>query len=382
MHWASEERTDPVPGNDRAAMARTFGWLYFLGPVLILATLLFPGAPGRSVLGMAIPTCVALATSVLILTRFARLPVAFFWALPAFGSVLVSVIAYNAGPEAMADYAWFYMWATGTAFFFFPRWWGLTNLVEVAILFGILIAAEGPPQGELTWVMVVTTLAIAGLMLGELNARVRRASLEREELLAEVQAMAHVDELTGLPNRRAWQLRFDEELKRASRSDWLVTVAVLDLDHFKELNDEQGHQAGDRLLAEVADAWAGTLRETDFLARIGGDEFALLLPDCSAEEAAPVIDRMRAATKGTEWSVGAATTSRRPEPAASLIRRADRALLAAKAAGRQTARIAPAPRGMLPPPEDQNAERDSALQSVRATGLEPATSGVTGRAVP
>ena len=86
------------------------------------------------------------------------------------------------------------------------------------------------------------------------------------------------------------------ELARARRSRATLTVAVVDLDHFKAYNDEHGHAAGDSLLADCARLWQEQLREVDFIARIGGEEFGLALPGCSETEAVDVLSRLRTAT--------------------------------------------------------------------------------------
>ena len=162
----------------------------------------------------------------------------------------------------------------------------------------------------------------------------KRIEREREELLARVEAIARTDELTGLPNRRAWDEELRQELARAQRHEHAVCVAMVDLDRFKEFNDERGHQAGDSLLQEAATAWRLQLRVTDVLARYGGEEFAVLLPDCPPHEALKVIGRIRETTpEGQTCSAGVAYWDR-AEPTDELVGRADAALYEAKRAGR------------------------------------------------
>lgn len=106
---------------------------------------------------------------------------------------------------------------------------------------------------------------------------------EIEALSEQVRVLARLarsDPLTGLANRRGWDEQLARELARARRSGEALSVALLDLDDFKALNDAHGHQAGDRLLLEAAAAWYGQLRDVDILCRWGGDEFAVLLPAC------------------------------------------------------------------------------------------------------
>ncbi len=159
-------------------------------------------------------------------------------------------------------------------------------------------------------------------------------TLERGELLARLEAMARTDDLTGLPNRRAWQEQLPREMARAEREGHELSVAMLDLDRFKGFNDEFGHQAGDRLLKEAASAWASQLRSTDLLARYGGEEFVLALSGGSAHCDAGITERLRAVTpQGVTCSAGLVRWDG-VESADELLGRADDALYAAKRGGR------------------------------------------------
>ena len=162
----------------------------------------------------------------------------------------------------------------------------------------------------------------------------KRIEKERENLLQKVEAMALTDELTGLSNRRAWDEEVRRELARAIRNGRPLAVAMVDLDQFKEFNDERGHQAGDTFLREAAARWRMTLRVTDFIARYGGDEFVLVLADCPLGEAMAVIQRIRAVTpEGQTCSAGVAAWDGQ-ESADMLEGRADAALYEAKRSGR------------------------------------------------
>jgi diguanylate cyclase (GGDEF)-like protein/PAS domain S-box-containing protein len=160
---------------------------------------------------------------------------------------------------------------------------------------------------------------------------------EREDLLGQVQAMARTDALTGLPNRRCWDEELRAAVARARRDGRALTLAMVDLDHFKRYNDARGHIAGDELLVEAAARWRLALRATDFLARYGGEEFALLLPDCAPDEAMVLVERLRAATPSSQTcSVGIACWDRGDSPE-DLLTRADAALYVAKRDGRNRA---------------------------------------------
>jgi len=169
------------------------------------------------------------------------------------------------------------------------------------------------------------------LLLTTLNG-----ALERERDLA------RRDVLTGLHNARSFWERADLELARAGRYVHPFTVAYIDLDNFKLVNDRGGHSAGDRLLRLVARTTQSRLRQTDVVARLGGDEFALLLPETSYEAAEVVLgtlrDLLREALRQQEFpvtfSIGAVTFQRPPQSVEELIRTADHLMYSVKRAGK------------------------------------------------
>ena len=165
-------------------------------------------------------------------------------------------------------------------------------------------------------------------------------AIERAALLDRLELLAHTDDLTGLINRRAWDLDVVREVARARRDDTPLAVAMLDLDRFKAYNDEHGHQAGDRVLREAASAWRAVLRETDLLARYGGEEFAVAFPGCEREHAQALVERLREVTPaGQSCSAGLACWDGR-ESADALLGRADKALYDAKQSGRDRTVVA------------------------------------------
>ena len=177
---------------------------------------------------------------------------------------------------------------------------------------------------------VAEALTTTGTQIGELLGVLE----DRFSLMTSLTRLALTDQLTGLPNRRAWEDALARELARARRSELPVCIAVLDLDDFKAFNDEHGHQAGDRLLADTARAWQEQLRATDILARYGGEEFAAVIPAWPLEQAVLVVDRLRRATPGgLTASAGVASWDAR-ESGAALFHRADLALYEAKQSGR------------------------------------------------
>jgi diguanylate cyclase (GGDEF)-like protein len=166
-------------------------------------------------------------------------------------------------------------------------------------------------------------------------AQLKRA-LERE------QEMARVDALTGVANRRHFLEMAAMELSRARRNGRPLTVAYLDVDDFKQVNDQRGHAAGDALLRAVAAALRGRLRLTDSIGRMGGDEFAICLPETTAAAAERVLSDLRSQV-GTSLgadvapvtlSMGAVTYASPPASVDVLLRGADQALYAAKRGGK------------------------------------------------
>ncbi len=171
---------------------------------------------------------------------------------------------------------------------------------------------------------------------------------ERDRLLERIEGLALTDALTNLPNRRAWDEEIDREFSRSKRLGSELSVAMIDLDHFKAFNDSHGHPAGDQMLRDAARLWRETLRDTDFLARVGGEEFALLLPGRPPNLASSAADRLRAATPhGQTCSIGVARWNGEESPA-SVLSRADVALYGAKCAGRDRSHLADAE---LPEPQ-------------------------------
>ena len=146
------------------------------------------------------------------------------------------------------------------------------------------------------------------------------------------------DPLTGLANRRGFDDALRELLAEVARTGEPLSAALLDLDHFKEINDTAGHEAGDRMLCRVADAWRSELPAGAVLARHGGDEFSLLLPGVSGPAALALVRRVCVKNPDVPLSCGVAQHHPR-ETASQLMRRADRALYDAKAAGRGRAAL-------------------------------------------
>lgn len=171
------------------------------------------------------------------------------------------------------------------------------------------------------------------------SLRRRIAELEARNLVLE--QLATTDELTGLLNRRAFEQRLGEEISRCTRHDRSVSVLLLDLDNFKQVNDTGGHHTGDEILRSVSTCMRTIFRQTDVLARWGGEEFGVILPDTDTQGAVEAAERIRENISairfreiGITASIGVAGFSRETVSAQAIMRAADRQLYRAKLEGR------------------------------------------------
>jgi len=147
---------------------------------------------------------------------------------------------------------------------------------------------------------------------------------------AKLETLSDTDELTGAPNRRVWFRQIPSEIARAQRSGRPLSVAIIDLDHFKAYNDTYGHQDGDRLLKSTVSAWQDQLRAGDLLVRFGGDEFIVLLPDCDLENAGHAMERLRSVMPFNQTCSTGVACLAWDESADDLLARADEALYESK----------------------------------------------------
>lgn len=167
-------------------MARAFAYLYGAGGTLVLLTLLLPVSDDVAPAGMVVPALLAYGVVILMLTKRERLPLWVFPALPAFGAVLITSIAYSSGTESFNAYALLYFWVIVSAFFFLSWWQALPSLVLVAVGYGIVLLHHDDAEGRLLyWLMGFGTLAVAGMVLATLRASTMSllAALRENDLL-------------------------------------------------------------------------------------------------------------------------------------------------------------------------------------------------------
>lgn len=234
----------------------------------------------------------------------------------------------------------FYAAAVAFASWFLGRAGGLAIAAASAVSW--LAAHRATRNGALrpgaqlaSFAMQLAAFAATALVIAALRARRRRET-----------ALARTDTLTGLLNRRGFLEIARREVARSARTGRPLTVARLDVDGFRAINEHGGQEAGDRVLAGVASGVRSALRAVDVCARVGGDEFAVVLPETEAASVEAVLDRLRlvatqsAAENGAPVTVslGAATFERAPASLDEALRAADRLLYAAKAGGRNGVR--------------------------------------------
>jgi diguanylate cyclase (GGDEF)-like protein len=216
---------------------------------------------------------------------------------------------------------------------------GAAMALASAAMWGVIDVAAGSHYS--IWVIPVWNSATRlgfFLVAASLLHSLQRASRT-------VLALAHTDSLTGLANGRSFYNDLEREIRRQRRYGSAFTLAYVDLDHFKEVNDARGHAAGDDLLRCVGACIAAAIRESDVVARLGGDEFGVLLPETGEESASPILSRVLVTVARTMGSsapgidgagltVGAVVFTAAPESADAAVRAADEAMYEGKRVAR------------------------------------------------
>jgi len=287
------------------------------GLVAVVAVLPLGHWPRHSFLALVVIAGACAAAAVIRFAAGMRLP---HWTLHidvGVATVVASVLT-AVGLSDHVDFADLYVWVGLFAALYFRPFAVLAYVGGIGAAYAVTLAL-GPEDANpvAAWLAVFGTVAVATAVLFGVVSVLRSA--------------AHTDPLTGLANRRSWDERFDEELERSRRTGQGLSVAMIDLDGFKTVNDRDGHEAGDRVLEELASAWQAVLRSGgDFLARLGGDEFGLLAPGSDATGIRRLIKRLgEVLPAGVVASIGVVTWDG-TENASDLLRRADQAMYETK----------------------------------------------------
>ncbi len=319
---------------DLAVTASAFGVVYSAaGAVGLLLAALDPFVD--HMLMFAATSIVTGMLGLACLIGYRRLPAAFFAIAAAAAIGLVTVAAIASEKGAAAVFAPAYAVIVVLCLLFMPPRLGFAEGVLAVAAYGaVLIVGDTPYAGHLL-VSSTVMLCLLGVLIWVMRTRTER-------IAGELSTDAYADSLTTIPNRRAFDARFELELLRAKRDDTPVSLVICDLDHFKRINDERGHKAGDAVLRRAATAIAEVTRAADLAARIGGEEFGLILPGAGENEAAIAAERVRrrVAAEFAEGdfeitiSCGIACASGADAVAHSLFSAADGALYEAKRGGR------------------------------------------------
>ena len=196
----------------------------------------------------------------------------------------------------------------------------------------------------LAFALTIGRCMALGMFSSSIQQSLYQSGLKLKEAYQRIEELAELDELTGAFNRRCIMRMLEEEITRAGRSGTPCSIALIDLDWFKRINDAHGHPTGDEVLRTFAITMFANIRSVDRFGRYGGEEFLLVLPDLSGDAAARALDRLRAIISDLDWSafspgmkvtISAGVAALRPnERPDTFLARADSALYAAKAKGR------------------------------------------------
>ena len=320
---------------DTGLMARSLMLLFAIGGALTLMSLAFAG-PDVAAARLAVTAGCAFGVALLLLAFYDRTPGWAFDALLALGTVLIEWTVWASGNSTSA-YAMLFFWVAIYAFYFLPQWRAALQMAVVVLAYAATLAVsrDASSAAVMHWALANGALIVAGALIGVQRAHTRR-------VVSRLADDARRDTLTGLVNRRGFEELFETELERARRTNGQLALIVADLDCFKGLNDRFGHPAGDIALQRVAEILQTAKRRIDTVARIGGEEFAVIVPSSDHHAAYILAERMRREVRQTfaddpsalTVSLGVAAFGAHGVTSEALIKAADQALYAAKRLGR------------------------------------------------
>jgi diguanylate cyclase (GGDEF)-like protein len=318
-------------GASKTAMAYSAAAMYGGATFVGMLEGVLPGGEKFSI----VPSLIALGFVVGLVFWGPRLPVAALATLGPIGALLIgaAIATTNGHGDGAALYAWPVLWQS----YFFGRRGMIMIVIWVGIVDAAALTQVPAGTGYLDrWLDVIVSMSVVGLVIDLLSGR-------NERLVERLAAEARVDGLTGLLNRRGFSEAAQAELSRARRSGATVGLVSFDIDRFKAVNDEFGHDTGDRVLARLGQIFREQTRDGDLVGRMGGEEFTALLVNSDVTESLEYAERLRAAFAVEAPGLPLATLSAGVTAAAAPIelqphlQLADAALYAAKRGGRNKA---------------------------------------------
>jgi len=259
------------------------------------------------------------------------------------GIALVGYIDYITGSE-IRIFPLYYLPIVLAAWKFRRTGAVLASLLASGAWLASLLVADHKYSSNLIWTINTVTQAIAFLVVSMLVAKLH-------DVIAREEALGRIDLLTELCNVRGFNEQADRVLALCNRYARPVTLAFIDIDNFKNVNDTLGHSAGDLLLRKVATVLKASFRSSDIIARFGGDEFVVLLPETEADHASALLEKLRLRLLGlpefkdssVSASIGAIAYSNAPEQSSDMIKRADTLMYTVKRTGKNRVMLEKAP---------------------------------------
>jgi diguanylate cyclase (GGDEF)-like protein len=326
-------------GTSPVFAGRVAACFYGVGAVLGALIALAPHSEQLDATGFLAVSGISAVLALALWFFAGRLPI---WALSvaaAAGTVLISFGTYFTGQvngTPASDNELLYVWVALFSASFLTRRQLVVQIALIAVAYEVVLVQLGSDATFATrWLETVGTLIVAAVLIQILRARVA-------QLVARLSDAARTDPLTGLFNRRCFEELLEVELERCLRTGQPASLLLGDLDHFKQVNDHSGHAAGDAALVRIAEILQYWKRRPDAIARTGGEEFAILLPNTTKEAAYAISERLRSTVERSfahkhvpvTFSFGIATFPQHAPTARSLLLAADQALYAAKELGR------------------------------------------------
>jgi len=349
------------PGPEHRVAALTLALMLVLGGLMgginLFVSDVVREGPQRGVYGATMAACILAAVPLVVRRRVTRRHT---FGLVLLGDLIYLVVVFCIDDPVRYATPLMLLFPSFVAAWFLGRWELAVNMVVTPI---VCLIALWPSYDNAVGLGVQVGVSAGMLNAGALGVFVLRRRVQR--LLAATQAQSHLDPLTGLSNRRFLVAQAARMWRQARRDGTRVVAMMLDLDHFKRLNDAHGHAAGDAVLRAVATSLAATVRPTDVLARTGGEELVVLGLVGDPDEAARLAERLRTAVANSRTADGHAVTASigvaltRPvdgeDPTDALWRlvdRADAAMYEAKQQGRDRVASVWVPRARAPLPEE------------------------------